>query len=283
MAKPPGRTYEDRLIRVLNYIHDNPTGDLSLDTLADVAAMSRFHWHRVYHAMTGETCAQTVRRMRLHRAAGRLVRETTPVDRIARDLGYDNAKSFAHAFRATYGQTPVAFRKSGRLDAPALLLRNGENTMQHPTEIRTMPARRVIGAAHQGSYMTIGKTFEEMGAKLATRGLMADCGPVIGLYYDDPDATPEADLRSFAGAAWPGDELPDGFDMAEIAGGRTVVLTFKGPYAQIKRGYDELFGTWLPQSGEEPGEGACYEVYLNDPRSTPPEELLTEICLPLAG
>jgi AraC family transcriptional regulator len=60
--------YEQRILRVLNYIHDTPAGDLSLDQLADVAAMSRFHWHRVFHAVTGETCAQAVRRIRLHRA-----------------------------------------------------------------------------------------------------------------------------------------------------------------------------------------------------------------------
>ena len=38
---------EKRLLRVLDHIHDNPAGDLSLDALSDVAAMSRFHWHRV--------------------------------------------------------------------------------------------------------------------------------------------------------------------------------------------------------------------------------------------
>jgi AraC family transcriptional regulator len=276
-----GTTYEDRLIRVLNHIHDHPDGDLSLDKLADVAAMSRFHWHRVFHAMTGETCAQTVRRMRLHRAAGRLVREETPVERIARDCGYDNAKSFAHAFRAAYGQTPAAFRKTGRLDAPALTLREKGPPM-HPIDIRDMPARRVIGAPHRGSYMTIGKTFEAMGAKLSARGLWAGCGPAIALYFDDPSSVPEAELRSFAGAAWPGEDLPEGFEVAAIKGARTAVMTFKGPYAQIKSGYDQLYGGWLPGSGEEPGDGPCYEIYLNDPRTTPPEELLTEICLPLA-
>lgn len=54
--------YEERILRVQEYIYQNPSGDLSLDRLADVAAMSRFHWHRVYRAMTGETCAQAVRR-----------------------------------------------------------------------------------------------------------------------------------------------------------------------------------------------------------------------------
>ncbi len=35
--------YENRMLRVLEHIHANPAGDLSLDALADVAAMSRFH------------------------------------------------------------------------------------------------------------------------------------------------------------------------------------------------------------------------------------------------
>jgi len=35
--------YEDRLCRVIRYIHENLAGDLSLDALAEVAAMSRFH------------------------------------------------------------------------------------------------------------------------------------------------------------------------------------------------------------------------------------------------
>ena len=66
--------YEARMLRVIDYIHDNLDGDLSLDNLADVAAMSRFHWHRVFHAMTGETCAAAVRRVRLNRAAGWCIR-----------------------------------------------------------------------------------------------------------------------------------------------------------------------------------------------------------------
>ncbi len=92
-------TYETRLLRVLDYIHDNPAGDLSLDTLADVAAMSRFHWHRVFHGMTGETCAQAVRRIRLHRAACWLVQQDWPVKMVAARCGFDNVASFSRIFR----------------------------------------------------------------------------------------------------------------------------------------------------------------------------------------
>lgn len=62
-------SYEQRVLRVLQYIHDNPAADLSLDALAEVGMTSRFHWHRVFQALTGETCAQAVRRIRLSLAA----------------------------------------------------------------------------------------------------------------------------------------------------------------------------------------------------------------------
>ncbi|MEO1789448.1 MAG: AraC family transcriptional regulator, partial [Pseudomonadota bacterium] len=88
------QSYETRLIRVLDYIHDNPDADLSLDALAEVAAMSRFHWHRVFHGMTGETLAQAVRRVRMYRAAGWLIRTDDPIAEIGARVGHDNVQSF---------------------------------------------------------------------------------------------------------------------------------------------------------------------------------------------
>ena len=101
-------SYEDRILRVVKYIHEHPAGDLSLDRLADVAAMWRFHWHRVFHAMMGETCVEMVRRVRLHQAALRLVQGTDPVAEIATQVGYPTPQSFSRAFRAAYGLTPLA-------------------------------------------------------------------------------------------------------------------------------------------------------------------------------
>ena len=95
--------YEKRMLRVLAYIHANPAGDLSLDTLADVAAMSRFHWHRVFQAMTGETCAQATRRIRLHRAACWLVQTDDTIAQVAKRCGYPSAQSFTRAFSEAFG------------------------------------------------------------------------------------------------------------------------------------------------------------------------------------
>ncbi|MCG7522689.1 GyrI-like domain-containing protein [Ruegeria sp. Ofav3-42] len=273
-------SYEDRVLRVLAYIHANAAGDLSLDALADVAAMSRFHWHRVFRAITGETCAQAVRRVRLHRAASWLVMTDKPVAQIAVDVGYPNLKSFARAFSEVYGSSPAAFRQAGQF-LPANPRFKTEGHPMHPVETRTEPARRVIALPHKGDYSQIGKSFEAFGALCESRQLWPKVGPVLAVYLDSPDDTPEDQLRSFAGAEYHGDETPEGMENLEIPGGRTAVLTYKGPYSGIRAAYHSLFGNWLPESGEEPADQSCYEIYLNNPRETAPEDLLTEICLPL--
>ena len=71
-----------------------------------------------------------------------------------------------------------------------------------------------------------------------------------------------------------------GIGIQTIPGGEYAVTTHEGPYEKLETTYAELMGQWLPQSGREMNE-ACFEVYLNDPTSTPPEKLLTDIYLGL--
>ncbi|WP_122075793.1 GyrI-like domain-containing protein [Pseudophaeobacter sp. EL27] len=273
-------TYEKRILRVLDYIHDHPAGDLSLDQLADVAAMSRFHWHRVFRAVTGETCAQAVRRIRLHRAASALLLTQDSLAQIAQAVGYPNQGSFSRAFTEAYGASPAGFRKAPSHFPSRPDFKTGDYPM-HPVALREEPARRLVGLAHQGSYHLIGKRFESFGALCETRSLWPQMGPLTAIYYDDPDSIPETALRSFAGGVFTGAEIPEGMEEKQIVGGKTAVLTYKGAYSGISAAYHSLFGGWLPSSGEEPAEAPCYEIYLNNPREVAPEELLTEICLPL--
>ena len=273
--------YERRLTRVVEHIHDNPDGDLSLDRLAEVAALSRFHFHRVYHAMTGETAANTVRRMRLHRAAVALVQGSDPLAVVARRVGYPNLASFSRAFADAYQATPTAFRKRGELrPVPLHLIRKGP--LMYPVSIRTDPARRLAAVPHKGPYLEIGRAFERLGATIGPRGLFPQMGHMVGVYYDSPADTAAADLRSHAGFEC-GPQVPLAAPLEEVTlpGGRHAVLAFKGPYAGLPAAYDQLFGIWLPQSGEEPADSPVFELYLNTPMDTAPEQLLTEICMPL--
>ncbi|MEO1779509.1 MAG: AraC family transcriptional regulator [Pseudomonadota bacterium] len=273
--------YEDRLRRVLRYIHDNPAGDLSLDTLADVAALSRFHWHRIFHAMTGETCADVVRRVRVHRASFWLAQSDLPLDRIARQVGYDNTRSFERAFREVFGVTPVAFRKDGVPGRAPLILRTGDDDM-YDVKVMDAPPRRLAGLAHTGPYEEVGRAFEQVVAVFSAHNLWPQARGMVAVGYDDPNTVAPEALRSFAGIDV-GAAFAMRSDLSEVSvpAGPHAVLRVTGPYAQLGAAYDHLFGQWLPGSAREPADAPPYEVYLNSPQDTAPADLITDIHVPL--
>src|SRR5688500_14333792 len=83
---------------------------LDLQALARKAALSPFHFHRVFRGMLGETPLELHRRLRLERAAFRLAHDDSPVTHIALEAGYETHESFTRAFRAAYGRSPSEFR-----------------------------------------------------------------------------------------------------------------------------------------------------------------------------
>ncbi len=272
--------YEDRLRRVVRHIHDNPAGDLSLDALADVAAMSRFHWHRVFYAMTGETCAQAVRRIRAHRAAHWLVQTDWSVAVIARRSGHRNVQSFSRSFRSQFGVTPAVFRSTG-VPGDFQVFRKGERQMVE-YEIRALPATRLAALPHRGAYNEIGSAFQQVAAVFNARRLWPEARGMVGVYHSDPSSVPEAELRSHAGVRVAnGFEMPEVLEEVILPAGPHAVMLYTGPYAGLPGAWDALYGQALPASGRMPSDLPSFELYLNDPTEVPPEALLTEICVPL--
>jgi AraC family transcriptional regulator len=274
--------YHERMARLMRHIHDHLAEPLELAALGEVVHLSPFHWHRVYHALYGETIAATVRRIRLHRASGDLANTTLGIAAVAKRCGYPAARSFARAFRAAYGMNPAEYRERGghtsfratpdRAAAPA-----------QQVEIREVARVRLAGVEHTGSYMLIGRAFETAYAHASAQGWVSAATRWIAEYRDDPFLIRESQLSSRAGLS-----LPDGTRAApplvgfEVDGGTCAVLRHRGPYATMRAAYQWLYGTWLVESGRTPADRPVFEEYLNNPRETAPADLLTDICLPLA-
>lgn len=273
--------YEERLSRVTAYIYDHLDDEINLYQLADVACLSPYHWHRIYHAIHGETIAATVKRLRLHRAAGYLAQTSMAIGEIAEKSGYKNIQSFTRIFNSVYGMPPAQYRKKG--SHTQFQPQNRERSLvMYDVAIRTIPKMKAITVGHVGSYMQIGKAFDTLYGWLGARNLLRPDMRSIGLYYDDPTAVPEEKLRSRAGViADQGFPIESPFELTEISAGPYAVLRHKGPYADMRAAYQWLYGEWLPQSGKEAANAPVFEEYLNSPRDTAPAELLTEIYLPL--
>ena len=151
-------------------------------------------------------------------------------------------------------------------------------------EIRVVPAVRLAGMAHTGSYMLIGKAFETAATRMAAQGLARPEMRWLAVYEDDPFAVPERQLRSRAGLSLPADSVArPPLETFTLGGGPCAVLRHRGPYATMRAAYQWLYGHWLVRSGHATANLPVFEEYLNNPRDTAPDDLLTDIFLPLAA
>jgi len=275
-------SYLSRIERVQAYIADHLDQDLDLDHLSEVACFSHYHFQRICHGVIGETVMQTVRRMRLHRAASELIRTSSDISGIADRAGYGSIEAFSRAFKSSYGHAPRSYRVQTQ-DAPSFSYQMKESTDMFDVEIQAVEKMKLAAIAHHGDYMEIGKTFDAAAMWATKNNLLNASTRSIGIYYDDPSAVKAEDLRSEAGFVVDKDyeDKSAGVRTLSIAGGNYAILQFKGPYAELETAYKWLFGPWLAESGYEAADEPVFECYLNDPRTTPPTELLTNICLPL--
>jgi AraC family transcriptional regulator len=281
---PHRARYEARLNRVLDHIYNHLDQPLDIDRLAGIACLSPYHWHRIYQAMYGETVATTVRRLRLHRAAGYLANGAMPIAEVAERSGYSSLQSFSRTFRAAFGMPPAQYRKQGTHSRFRPALSGDDQMVMREVVIREVPAMNVITVNHVGSYMQIGKAFDSLIGWLAGRNLLSAEMRMIGIFYDDPGIVAEAELRSKAGVVLARDvdiDVAALVALTPVRCGQYAVLRHRGPYSDMHAAYQWLYGTWLVQSGREAADAPAFEEYLNNPKETAPADLLTEICLPL--
>jgi AraC family transcriptional regulator len=101
-----------RLARVMDYIEANLEGDLTLDELASIACLSRFHFARAFKAAVGRPPHQYVSAKRLERAKSLLTQGDRPLVDIALALNFSSQANFSRAFRQLTGQAPGQFRRN---------------------------------------------------------------------------------------------------------------------------------------------------------------------------
>jgi AraC family transcriptional regulator len=296
--------YEVAVLRAVERVARSLDQALDLESLAKAAALSPFHFHRVFRGLVGETPLELHRRLRLERAASRLCRTEAGITEIAFGAGYETHEAFTRVFRAHYGASPSAFRQKVAhsacqcppiaLAAPcgvhvhidtanleSLTLISLEETLMDVV-IENHPARRLATVRHVGPYNGIGEAFHRLGELAASQGLYDHVEPpMLALFHDDPETTPAAQLRSDAALVVTSQiELPAGLTEAWLSAGRYARTTHMGSYAGLGDTWARFMGQ-LPSSGQRVGSGPSYELYVNDPRSTPTNELRTDLFLPL--
>jgi AraC family transcriptional regulator len=109
-----GALSRDRLHQVARYVQAHLDADLSLDDLAEVVGLSKYHFSRRFKQRTGQSPYQFVIYERV-RTARHLLQETTrPLAQIAFDVGFSSQSHFTRTFKRHVGATPGTYRAAWR-------------------------------------------------------------------------------------------------------------------------------------------------------------------------
>ena len=276
--------YRSRVLSVVDYLWRNIERDVDLNTLADIAHFSPYHFHRIYREIMHETVSATVRRLRLHYAACQLLRTDDNIETIANQLGYGSGEAFSRAFKRAYEITPSAYRQERSTPlTPNINLPNQRFfAMDHTIDIIQSDAIKVGALPHQGDYLDIGAVFEKVCIAAGSLQLLSDSTRSFGIYYDDPASKDVSELKSHACVTLTQEQASKAnLEALTIEGGKHAVLTFKGAYSELEHVYAWFYGEWVPKSGYQLANKPPFEEYLNDPKTVPPTELITKIYLPL--
>lgn len=310
--------YVARVNRVIDHIERNLAEPLSLAALADVAGMSRFHFHRIFGALVGETLHGFVQRLRVERAATMLlVNPATSITAIAIDCGFSSSATFARAFKEAFDMSATEWRAQQRKSCEAD--RKIRNTLGNPgeaaerwacyidpqtatpswsnemsnspskletkIEVKELPEHHVVYLRHVGPYgqaAVVPQLVAKLRGWAVPRDLVKGDTRLLLVAHDDPHVTEQDKLRlSVCLTVPPGTTGEGEVGTMKIPGGKFAVARFEIRPERIKEAWDVVMGDWLPQSGYQPDDRLCYEEALGDPRQHPEGKLELDICVPV--
>ena len=151
-------------------------------------------------------------------------------------------------------------------------------------EIKELPVRNVIYIRlfgdyklndYCGTWMRLQQFVQE--DKLPMGEVMPYC-----IFHDDPKVTPIEKLRTDVCMVMPTAATPKGnIGFKQLPAGRYAIFLYKGSYEHLQSVYDTIYGKYIPEMECTFRDEASAERYLNNPADTAPDELLTEIYIPI--
>ncbi|MFC2056703.1 GyrI-like domain-containing protein [Chloroflexota bacterium] len=307
--------YTARINRVIDFIEANISNGLSLKDLAAVAHFSPFHFHRIFNAMVGETLNSFIRRLRIEKAAAMLIQNPKKsITEIAFECGFSSSSVFARTFQETFQKSAREWR-AGQYQKNSKDGKQVSNIQQdfdvypfYPDsmkkqmwrvemktdkelvtnmEVQDIPEMHVAYIRHIGPYagdeQLFGNLFNRLCAWAGPRGLLRfPETKFVTIYHDNPDITDETKLRTDVCITVPPDTQVEGeIGKATIPAGTYAIAHFEITPDKYGEAWNAVYGGWLPESGYQPDDRPCFELYLNDPKEHPQGKHVVDIYAPI--
>lgn len=292
MSSDASTTYWRRIQRALDYIAARLDQPIRLADVANAAAFSEHHFHRIFRAVMDETVGEYLTRQRMQTAALMLAyHDDLSITEIGLACGYSSTSNFSKAFSRFYGVSPSEVRKpTGKQPAAISVLRQRYDHDFSPADLHALPdppqadARLAELAAsvrfeHWSALPVVCMRSDHGYDVAANQRLWAElirrvrelelCGEAIDAYaivHDDPVLTSGERCRYVAcvRTAEPVRTVPDPLFAAELPAGRYAVFPYRGRAQGIERMYRDIYALWFPHSSLVPDTPPPIEHYIHD-------------------
>jgi AraC family transcriptional regulator len=288
--------YAERINRAIALIDRHIDQDLSLERLAKEAAISPFHFHRIFSSLVGESVHALTTRRRMERALALTHRGKRPQWKaVASAVGYASPEVFSRAFKRHFGCNPSQFdlgkwwhERPDRDDALRISNYFLRAAPEVPADFRveigpragaTCLVCRTVGGYLKpqklvAAYERIKRAGQLLGVPLP--------GRLVGGSQDDPELTPLSRCRyDFMLEVPEGTRPCAGLEIARRRPGRWAMTRVTGDLQAVDRAWNILFKSWLPASAFDLRPVPAEEIYHQTPDEIGWERFNVTLAIPL--
>lgn len=276
--------------KLMAYVNQHFKEEINIPIIEEICHYSYRNINRIFQAIHGETIGKYIKRIRLEKAAEYLKYSSAKIADIAFEVGFEDTASFSKAFKKKYDCTPSAFRnrcKTIQAITQQSLLAEAVERVPLSFEIEILPDFEILFLEYKGGYDNIAK-LREMWAQfvnyLKVKNSYSDQATFFAECLDDETISDDIHCRYNLALIL---ERPlsfelDGFLQTKVHHQQKYAkFIHKGSHETCVETYQKIYAFWMFDIGLELKDAPTLEFYLNDPDTTPPDELLTEIYIPV--
>lgn len=249
-------TKQDRAKIVNNsyfYIYKNLENNISLEELAQVNSVSKYHYHRIFKEETKSTVFEVITSIRLQKAANLLItNKYSTISEIANVCGYISHSSFIKAFKKKFTYTPKEWRTSSyKTFSKEILLEfpNQKDFSKIEPKIEIVEGFSSIYLREKGYTKNIIKVWEKLKAIAYEQNLKSY--NELALYHDNPSIIPLKNCEYVACIEVKKDFKSKDISVLNFPDTLCAVFNLKGEYGDILNFIRYVYHYWLPNSGYE--------------------------------
>lgn len=268
--------YSNALQRAIIYIENHLQEEIRVETVASFVGYSYYHLNRQFIAIIGESVGSYIKKRRLANGARKLIYTDEKIIDIAIENNFNSAEAFSRAFKLKYKVSPQIYRKQqlhtfvstkNFLDGKQLNHLYSHVTV-HP-QIIQLPEIKVVGIKVE-TKLQINKIKDEWKCFYTLLNRIPNCNSnyrKFGIYeFDDQnshfminDKMICSEFLAIEIDAFK--DIPNGFVIKTIPGGRYAVFTHRGSLDTLPQTINYIWGTWLLSTKEVLDTRETFEIY----------------------